>query len=260
LSRLLLWLRLSLRLRQSLQMPLLLSQLLWLALPMTTTDARADIPPERQAMLNAVRASVEESADYTGIEKLSDAVMDALGAVPREAFVPPAYRHQAYRNTPLPIAAGQTISQPLIVALMTEMLEPEPGDVMLEVGTGSGYQAAVLAQLVKHVYSVEIVEELADTARDLLQQLHYDNITVRAGDGYAGWPEHAPFDGIIVTAAAAEIPLPLLQQLKPGGKLVIPVGEHQGYQELLLVEVDSNGNVTKRSKLPVRFVPLTRNQ
>ncbi|MBK6508761.1 MAG: protein-L-isoaspartate(D-aspartate) O-methyltransferase [Haliea sp.] len=209
-------------------------------------------------MLNAVRASVAESADYTGIAKLSDAVMDALGAVPREAFVPPAYRHQAYRNTPLPIAAGQTISQPLIVALMTEMLEPEPGDVMLEVGTGSGYQAAVLAQLVKHVYSIEIVEELADTARDALQQLHYDNITVRAGDGYAGWPEHAPFDGIIVTAAADEIPPPLLQQLKPGGKLVIPVGEHLGYQELLVVEVDSNGKVSKRSKLPVRFVPLTR--
>jgi protein-L-isoaspartate(D-aspartate) O-methyltransferase len=233
--------------------------LLWLALTMTTTDARADIPPERQAMLDAVRASVQESADYTGIEKLSDAVMDALGAVPREAFVPPAYRHQAYRNTPLPIAAGQTISQPLIVALMTEMLEPEPGDVMLEVGTGSGYQAAVLSQLVEHVYSIEIVDELADSAREALQQLHYDNITVRAGDGYAGWPEHAPFDGIIVTAAAAdEIPPPLLQQLKPGGKLVIPVGEHQGYQELLVVEVDSKGNVSKRSKLPVRFVPLTR--
>jgi protein-L-isoaspartate(D-aspartate) O-methyltransferase len=260
LPSLLLWLRLSL------QMPLQLSPLLWLllwlllwpALPMTTTNARADIPPERQAMLDAVRTSVQESAEYTGIATLSDAVMDALAAVPREAFVPPAYRHQAYRNTPLPIAAGQTISQPLIVALMTEMLEPEPGDVMLEVGTGSGYQAAVLAHLVKHVYSIEIVDELADSARDVLQQLHYDNITVRAGDGYAGWPEHAPFDGIIVTAAAADIPPPLLQQLKPGGKLVIPVGEHLGYQELLVVEVDSKGNVSKRSKLPVRFVPLTR--
>lgn len=251
---LLLWLR------QSLQMPLQLSLLLWLALPMITMDARADIPPERQAMLEAVRASVRESADYTGIATLSDAVMNALGAVPREAFVPPAYRHQAYRNTPLPIAAGQTISQPLIVALMTEMLEPEPGDVMLEVGTGSGYQAAVLSKLVRHVYSIEIVEELADSARDVLRQLHYDNITVRAGDGYAGWPEHAPFDGIIVTAAAAEIPPPLLRQLKPGGKLVIPVGEHLGYQELLVVEVDSEGNVSKRSRLPVRFVPLTRSQ
>ncbi len=152
--------------------------------------------------------------------------MDAMGAVPREAFVLPEYRHQAYRNTPLPIEAGQTISQPLIVALMTEMLDPQPGDVMLEVGTGSGYQAAVLSHLVKHVYSVEIVAELADSAGEVLKKLGYKNVTVRAGDGYAGWPEHAPFDGIIVTAAAAHIPPPLLQQLKPGGRLVIPVGEH----------------------------------
>ena len=144
----------------------------------------------------------------------------------------PVHRDLAYRNTPLPIEAGQTISQPLIVALMTELLEPQPGDVILEVGTGSGYQAAVLAELVKHVYSMEIVEELATSAAQTLQRLNYDNVTVRAGDGYAGWPEHAPFDGIIVTAAAEHLPPPLLQQLKPGGKLVIPVGEHDGYQEL----------------------------
>ena len=141
---------------------------------------------------------------------------------------------------------------------MTDLLDPQPGDVIFEVGTGSGYQAAVLAHLVKHVYSVEIVKELADDAADTLERLGYDNVTVRAGDGYAGWPEHAPFDGIIVTAAAEQIPPPLLQQLKPGGKLVIPVGEHHGYQELLLVEVDDKGEVSKRSVLPVRFVPLTR--
>jgi protein-L-isoaspartate(D-aspartate) O-methyltransferase len=221
--------------------------------------ARADIPPKRQAMLDAVRESVLESASYTGITALSDAVIGALGAVPREEFVPHRYREQAYRNTPLPIEAGQTISQPLIVALMTEMLKPQPGDIILEVGTGSGYQAAVLAQLVRHVYSVEIVEELADSAREVLQQLDYNNITVRAGDGYAGWPEHAPFDGIIVTAAAPEIPQPLLQQLKQGGKLVIPVGEQHGHQELLLIEVDSQGHISQEAKLPVRFVPLTRN-
>jgi len=209
-------------------------------------------------MLEAVRQSVLESAGYTGIAALRDEVMAAMGAVPREAFVLPQYRDQAYRNTPLPIAAGQTISQPLIVALMTEMLDPQPGDVMLEVGTGSGYQAAVLAQLVKHVYSVEIVPELADSANAVLKELGYNNITVRAGDGYAGWPEHAPFDGIIVTAAAREIPAPLLQQLKPGGRLVIPVGEHGEAQELLIVEVDAQGKVSKESKLPVRFVPLTR--
>jgi protein-L-isoaspartate(D-aspartate) O-methyltransferase len=210
-------------------------------------------------MLQAVRQSVAESATYTGIPALSDAVIDALGAVPREAFVPLSHRPRAYLNTPLPIAAGQTISQPLIVALMTEMLDPEPSDVMLEVGTGSGYQAAVLSKLVKHVYSVEIVPELADSAAKTLRGLHFDNVTVRAGDGYAGWPEHAPFDGIIVTAAAPHIPPPLLKQLKPGGRLVIPVGEHQGEQELMLIEVDSAGNISKQSMLPVRFVPLTRN-
>lgn len=209
-------------------------------------------------MLEAVRDSVENSADYTGRSRLSDKVMDAMGAVAREEFVLPEYRHLAYQNTPLPIEAGQTISQPLIVALMTELLDPQPGDVVLEVGTGSGYQAAVLAHLVKHVYSVEIVEELADSAAEVLQRLDYTNVTVRAGDGYAGWPQYAPFDGIIVTAAAGEIPPPLLQQLKPGGKLVIPVGEEHGYQELLLVEVDEAGEISRQSVLPVRFVPLTR--
>ena len=176
----------------------------------------------------------------------------------REEFVLPQYRHLAYQNTPLPIAAGQTISQPLIVALMTELLDPQPGDVVLEVGTGSGYQAAVLAHLVEHVYSIEIVKELADSAAEVLRRLDYTNVTVRAGDGYAGWPEHAPFDGIIVTAAAEELPPPLLQQLKPGGKLVIPLGEEHGFQELLLIEVDAAGEISKRSILPVRFVPLMR--
>ena len=208
-------------------------------------------------MLDAVRASVSDSSDYTGINQLSDHVMAALGSVPREEFVPTAYRHRAYDNTPLPIAAGQTISQPLIVALMTELLDPQPDDVVLEVGTGSGYQAAVLSSLVARVYSIEIVEELAHSADAVLHELGYNNVAVRAGDGYAGWPEHAPFDGIIVTAAAEELPPPLLQQLKPGGKLIIPVGETHGYQELLLIEVDSNGEIDRQSVLPVRFVPLT---
>ena len=208
-------------------------------------------------MLRAIEASVLDSAEYTGRKELSRDVMEAMAKVRREEFVPAAYRHLAYDNAPLPIAAGQTISQPLIVALMTDLLEPEPGDVILEVGTGSGYQAAVLAELVKQVYSIEIDEELARSAAALLKRLGYDNVTARAGDGYAGWPEHAPFDGIIVTAAAEELPPPLLKQLKPGGKLVIPVGEHNGYQELLLVEVDEQGEVSKRSVLPVRFVPLT---
>jgi protein-L-isoaspartate(D-aspartate) O-methyltransferase len=208
-------------------------------------------------MLEAIRASVRDSASYTGRDELSEPVMGAMAAVPREEFVLPSYRHLAYRNTPLPIAAGQTISQPLIVALMTELLEPQATDIILEVGTGSGYQAAVLAELVEHVYSIEIVEELATSAAATLERLDYDNVTVRAGDGYAGWPEHAPFDGIIVTAAAEHLPPPLLEQLKPGGKLVIPVGEHHGYQELLVVEVGDDGEVSRQSVLPVRFVPLT---
>ena len=208
-------------------------------------------------MLDAVRASVSDSSDYTGISQLSARVITALASVPREEFVLTAYRHLAYDNTPLPIAAGQTISQPLIVALMTELLDPQPDDIVLEVGTGSGYQAAVLSSLVAQVYSIEIVEELARGAEAVLDELGYTNVVVRAGDGYAGWPEHAPFDAIIVTAAAEELPPPLLQQLKPGGKLVIPVGERHGYQELLLIEVDNNGEINKQSVLPVRFVPLT---
>ena len=228
-----------------------------LLLVVTMASTLAEIPPEREAMLEAIRTSVRDSADYTGRSELSDQVMGAMAIVPREEFVLPHYRHLAYRNTPLPIEAGQTISQPLIVALMTELLEPQATDVILEVGTGSGYQAAVLAELVEHVYSIEIIEELATSAAQTLKRLDYDNVTVRAGDGYAGWPEHAPFDGIIVTAAAEHLPPPLLKQLKPGGKLVIPVGEHQGYQELLVVEVDADGEVMRKAVLPVRFVPLT---
>ena len=224
---------------------------------MSTNTGGATPDPAREDMLAAIAVSVRNSHEYTGLAELDERVMAAMAAVPREQFVLPAYRHLAYQNTPLPIAAGQTISQPLIVALMTHLLDPQPEDVVLEVGTGSGYQAAVLAGLVSRVYSVEIVEELATEAAGVLARLGYDNVSVRAGDGYAGWPEHAPFDGIIVTAAAEEIPPPLLQQLKPGGKLVIPVGEEHGYQELLLVEVGDNGEVRERSMLPVRFVPLT---
>ncbi|MEM9257453.1 MAG: protein-L-isoaspartate(D-aspartate) O-methyltransferase [Pseudomonadota bacterium] len=229
---------------------------LWLSLAGLPGQAQ-EANPERQAMLDAIRESVRDTAPYTGLETISDPVMRAMGSVPREAFVLPDYRHLAYDNTALPIEAGQTISQPLIVALMTELLQVDKDAVVLEVGTGSGYQAAVLSGLVRAVYTIEIVDRLADSARQRLAALGYDNVTVRAGDGYDGWPEHAPFDAIVVTAAPDDIPPPLLKQLKPGGRLVIPVGPRYEGQELLVVRVDDQGNVLERAVLPVRFVPLT---
>jgi protein-L-isoaspartate(D-aspartate) O-methyltransferase len=212
---------------------------------------------ERAYMLEAIRDSVARTADYTGKSELSARVMDQMATVPRHEFVIPEQQSRAYLNTPLPIAHGQTISQPLIVALMTDFLEPKSTDVVLEVGTGSGYQAAILSGLVAEVYSIEIIPELAASASDVLQRLGYDNVSVRAGDGYLGWPDHAPFDGIIVTAAADEVPSPLIEQLKPGARLVIPVGLPGGSQELLVIEKQPDGSTTSRSVLPVRFVPLT---
>ena len=172
--------------------------------------------------------------------------------------MPEPYRRAAYANRPLPIGHGQTISQPYIVALMTELLDAGPEARVLEVGTGSGYQAAVLARLARHVYTIEIVEPLARRAAGDLKRLGFQNVTVRAGDGYKGWPEHAPFDGIIVTAAPAQIPPPLLAQLRPGGRLVIPVGPEGGIQSLMLVEKGLDGKIARRSIIAVRFVPFTR--
>ena len=183
------------------------------------------------------------------------AVLKAMRAVPRHAFIPEAYRSRAYEDRPLPIGHGQTISQPYIVALMTELAAVKTGGRVLEIGTGSGYQAAVLAQMGVRVYSIEIVEPLAERARSTLNALGYgDRVTVRAGDGYAGWPSEAPFDAIVVTAAPPTIPEPLKQQLKVGGRLVIPVGE--SYQRLLVVTRTAKG-FRERSVIPVRFVPMT---
>ena len=211
----------------------------------------------RMDMLDAIRESTEDTAGYTGRRELDERVMAAMAAVPRQEFVGEDMKARAYINTALPITHGQTISQPFIVALMTDFLDPEPDHVVLEVGTGSGYQAAVLSGLVKHIYSIEIIPGLTESAGKVLERLGYDNITLRTGDGYKGWPEHAPFDGIIVTAAAEHIPPPLVEQLKPGGKLIIPVEFPGGMQELILVEKSENGSTTERSVLPVRFVPLT---
>ena len=213
--------------------------------------------PEMQVLLDEIRAEVSETWRYTGRAALAPRVLDAFAEVPRHVFLPDTLRAAAYINRPLPIGHGQTISQPYIVALMTDLLDPEADDIVLEIGTGSGYQAAVLAQLVKRVYSLEIVAELAEQASERLRRLGYGNIEVRQGDGHAGWPEHAPFDAIIVTAAAPDIPPLLFEQLKPGGRFLIPVGSRYSGQDLLLIEKDRHGRVSRKSVLPVIFVPLT---
>lgn len=201
------------------------------------------------------RSMVERDIRGRGVG--NPAVLAAMASVPRHLFVPPSHQDRAYGDHPLPIGGGQTISQPYIVAAMTELVAPKPGQVVLEIGTGSGYQAAILARLVKHVYTIEIVEALARSAATHLTGLGCTNVTVRAGDGYAGWPEHAPFDGIVVTCGAEEVPPPLVAQLKPGGRMVIPVGPAGGVQDLRLIEKDDAGRVSRRSVMAVRFVPLT---
>ncbi|MBI3963293.1 MAG: protein-L-isoaspartate(D-aspartate) O-methyltransferase [Deinococcus sp.] len=187
-------------------------------------------------------------------------VLEALRTVPRHQFVPPEYVDDAYDDRPLEIGFGQTISQPYIVAYMTELLAPLPQHRVLEIGTGSGYQAAVLAELVAQVYSVEIIPELGTAAQERLKRLGYENVQVRIADGWLGWPERAPFDRILVTAAVSQIPPPLLEQLRPGGRLVMPLGRPFGSQYLVLAEKSPAGNITTRTALPVRFVSCTRAQ
>lgn len=210
-----------------------------------------------QRLLDEIRDEVRDTRELTGRPVLDPRVLDALRGVPRHVFVPDDLQASAYVNHPLPIGHGQTISQPYIVALMSDLIQPRAGDVVLEVGTGSGYQAAILARLVKQVYSLEIIEELAAQARVRLQRLGCDNVEVRAGNGRFGWPEHAPYDSIMVTAAAPRIPPALIEQLKPGGILVMPVGSRYLGQELLVLEKDALGGLEERRVLPVAFVPLT---
>ena len=212
-----------------------------------------------ERLLQDIAWETAQCRSWIGKDSLDPRVLEAVKQVPRHAFVPGYEADYAYDNGPLPIGYGQTISQPFIVALMSDMLQTKPQHVVLEVGCGSGYQSAVLSRLVKQVYSLEIVPELAQAAQERLTHLGYANVTVQHGDGYHGWPEHAPFDGIIVTAAAPEIPPPLIEQLKPGGRLVIPVGQPYGRQELMLVEKNAAGEVSLHNMLPVAFVPLTGN-
>jgi len=222
---------------------------------MAPADCTPGDPPQ-DAFRQARLAMVADQVAARGV--MDPRVLDAMRAVPRHEFVPLTLRDDAYVDSPLPIGHGQTISQPYIVALMTELARPSPADRVLEVGTGSGYQAAVISRLVSRVFTVELVDPLAQSASAVLRRLGYANVTVRSGDGYLGWPEEAPFDIILVTAAPEEVPAALVAQLKPGGRLIVPVGRVWDVQDLQLIEKDAGGKVKARSVIPVRFVPMVK--
>ncbi|MGH7509729.1 MAG: protein-L-isoaspartate(D-aspartate) O-methyltransferase [Gemmatimonadales bacterium] len=224
--------------------------------PVLASSAAAQRQGDADRWRQARERLVSQSLAPAGIQ--DSATLAAMRTVPRHEFVPPDQRAHAYEDIPLPIGQGQTISQPAVVALMTQLIGPRAGKRVLEVGTGSGYQAAVLAEAGCRVWTIEIFGVLARQARARLARLGYDQVTVRHGDGYAGWPEEAPFEAILVTAAADSIPPALLDQLAAGGRLVMPVGHQFPYQELVLVEKDSAGRLSSRKLLPVRFVPLLR--
>jgi protein-L-isoaspartate(D-aspartate) O-methyltransferase len=222
---------------------------------MSAADAQ-DAAAQRARLVAEVDAMYAATRAETGLAAMSPPVRAALAKVERHRFVPGSQQGLAYGNHPLPIGGGQTISQPYIVALSTDLVAPRAGHRVLEIGTGSGYQAAVLAEIVAQVYSMELLPDLGRQAAAKLRALGYANVEVRIGDGYAGWPEQAPFDAIVVTAAAPQVPQALLEQLAPGGRMVIPVGASLAAQELLLLEKRADGSVQRRSVLPVRFVPL----
>ncbi len=211
----------------------------------------------REALVREIERQVVQTRDELGTDRLDPAVIAAIGAVPRHEFVPSALRSEAYRNHPLPIGGGQTISQPYIVAIMSHLLGAQTGDRVYELGTGSGYQAAVLAEMGLEVYTVEIVPELAEQARKTLDRLGYHSVKVKAGDGYLGWPEAAPFAGILITAAGDHVPQPLVDQLAIDGRLVMPVGAPGWTQQLVVMEKTATGTLERRDVLPVRFVPIT---
>jgi protein-L-isoaspartate(D-aspartate) O-methyltransferase len=211
----------------------------------------------RQSMVHEIERTQREVAAETGNPPLDRRVLAVMAEVQRHLFVPQRLQDQAYENRPLPIGHGQTISQPYIVALMTDLLRVQPGERVFELGTGSGYQAAILARLARDVYSVEIIPPLGQQAAAALAQHGFGNVQVKVADGYYGWPEHAPFDAIVVTAAASHVPPPLVRQLKVGGRMVIPVGTSFLTQHLMLVRKEPDGSVTTQQILPVRFVPLT---
>ena len=223
----------------------------------THVIAEDDFQRQRQELVDTIKADVAMTQDFLNQESLDERVLNAIGKVPRHEFVPDDQRPYAYENRPLSIGYGQTISQPYIVAIMTDLLKPKKTDRVLEVGTGSGYQVAILAELVDSVYTIEIIKELGEQAADHLKKSGYNTIHTRIGDGYYGWETEAPFDGIVVTALASHIPPPLIKQLKPGGRMIIPVGGQFMMQYLVLVTKDVDEKITTRQILPVRFVPLT---
>ncbi len=220
-------------------------------------QSRDEFEAQRRRMVDEIAAMARAARLDTGRSALAAPVMAAMAKVPRHEFVPAASRRNAYANRPLSIGAGQTISQPFIVALMSDLMQIKPGDKVLEIGTGSGYQAAVLAEIGAVVHTIEIIEPLAQEAQARLSRLGYVNVFTRVGDGYQGWPEKAPFDAIMLTAAPREVPQPLIDQLQPGGRLVVPIGERDGVQALLLIEKRADGTLSRRNVLAVRFVPLT---
>jgi protein-L-isoaspartate(D-aspartate) O-methyltransferase len=232
--------------------------LLWSIAPVCF--AQEDYLDLRNALVDEIEAMVVDTQDYIGINKLDSLVIEAIRKVPRHEFVPDIYKPYAYDNRPLPIGGNQTISQPYIVALMTNLGLINKDSIVLEIGTGSGYQAAILAEIVQHVYTIEIIESLGRKAKKVLNNLGYKNVTVRIGDGYEGWIEYALYDAIIVTAAPDKVPQSLLDQLKPGGRLIIPVGPQTRTQHLQVITKDQVGNFEVREVMPVGFVPLTRNE
>jgi len=239
---------------------LLLLVLSMVAIVRQATAQDAQCVRERAAMVETIRAYARSNASGLGQQGLSDRVLEAMGQTKRHLFIPERSCSIAYADRPIPIGLGQTISQPFIVALMTQLAEVAPDHVVLEIGTGSGYQAAILAQLARKVCTIEIIQPLAEAAAKTLRDLAYDNVSVRFGDGYDGWPECGPFDAIVVTAALGQPPPPLIEQLKVGGRLVMPVGPSYTTQYLTVVEKIDPGKTTTRAVIPVRFVPFTRSQ
>jgi protein-L-isoaspartate(D-aspartate) O-methyltransferase len=234
----------------------LLAALLTMLLQVDAASAEPADVAARHYMVSVIEAEVRLLSGETGIEAIDPRILEAMRAVPRNDFVPDEIKAYAYNRHPLPIGHGQNLAAPLLIALMTHLAELEPDDVIFETGTGAGYHAAILARLVKEIYSVEVIEPLADKAARMLRGRHDDNVHVQAGDGYEGWPDHAPYDAMIIKESLDHIPTRLVRQLKPGGRLVLPLGPADGAQDLTVIRRTSDGRLTQKAIMPVRFSPM----